>query len=43
MTQKGWREIHKWFWLENMKDFQDTNMYSTTILKWILKKMYEQT
>jgi hypothetical protein len=43
IAQKGIREIHTWFWSGNLKDLQDVSMYSTTILKWILKKMDEQT
>jgi len=43
MAQKEIREIHTWFWLGNLKDLQDLSMYTTTILKLILKKMDEQT
>jgi len=43
MAQKEIREIHTWFWSGNLKDLQDLRMYSTTILKWTLKKMDEQT
>lgn len=43
MTQKERRDTHTWFWLGNLNDLQDIRMYSTIILKWILKKMDEQT
>jgi hypothetical protein len=43
MAQKGMTEIHTWFWSGNLKDVQDLSMYSTPVLKWILKKMDEQT